>query len=116
MLELSLGTGRRVFFVARLGGRSIFGLGSILGFVLSLLCLDNSVFGLGSILCLGGILALSRILGLNSILSLWWSLDFLSLALFLSLFNPLALITNFARLFWDLKMGKRGLGGKGLLY
>ena len=55
----------RVFFLARLGGRSIFALGSIFGFVLSLFYLGSSIFGLGSILglilnifCLGSVLGL----------------------------------------------------------
>ena len=88
ILELSLRIGRKVFFVARLKGRSIFGRGSILGFVLGLLCLDSSVLGLGSILGFGSIF------GFSSILGLWRSLDFLSLALVLGLLNPLALVTN----------------------
>ena len=47
--KLRLGLGRRVFFVAQLGGKSIFGLGiSLLGFGLSLFYLDSSIFGLGS--------------------------------------------------------------------
>ena len=87
---------------------SIFGLGSVLGFVLSLLCLSSSVVGLGSILCLGSVLGLSSILGLSSVLGLWWSLDFLSLALVLGLLNPQALVTILAGLLWDLGKGKGG--------
>ena len=52
ILILSLGLWRRrVFFLARLRGRSIFGIKvSLLGFGLSLLCLNYGILGLGNIL------------------------------------------------------------------
>ena len=66
------------------------------------------ILGLGNILGLGGVFYLSNILGLE------WSLDFLPLVL--GLVSPLPLVTNLAKVLWDLGRGKKGFGGKGLLY
>ena len=88
----------RDFFVVGLGNRSIFGL------VLSLLCLDSNILGLGDVFCL------SNIFGLG------WSLDFFPLPFVLGILSPLPLVTNLARVLWDPRRGKRGLGGKRLLY
>ena len=73
MLSLGLKR-RRVFFLARLRGRSICGLRiSLFGSGLDLLLLYCSILGLGSILGLSGrlgLLALALILGHHSSLSL----------------------------------------------
>ena len=89
---------------------SIFGRGSILGLVLSLIRLGSNILGLGSILGLGGVFCLS------SILSLERSIDFLPLPLVLGLLSPLPLVADVGRVLWDLKRGRKGFGGKGLLY
>ena len=83
---------------------NIFGHGSILGLVLSLIRLGSNILGLGGVFCLSSILSLER------------SIEFLPLPLVLGLFSPLPLVADLGRVLWDLKRGRKGFDGKRLLY
>ena len=97
---LSLGLGRKkVFFLARLRGRSILGYRiSFFRLGLCFLCLSCSFLGLGSFF------------------GLWGGLGPLALTFIFGPISPLALITSLAGSFWSLRRGESSLSRQGLLW